>query len=218
MSSTTSHPPVVVSGAAASVFVLAWIGGLLTPIPDIPAGMDAATIDALASGSGPLLIQVILVHGIAGLALALLVLAVAGRSRVPSAVRVLGILAAALSFGQLACEFVVWSGSNPGEADSWWTAALRIDGAKMLVIAALMVLLLRRTRVVASVTLLAAVSIAVSAIGYLLLHPGLMSVAFVSLPLLLVWAALTGWLPGRLPARPGRVQASPRVEPTAPKR
>jgi len=208
MTAAISSPPVVVSGAAATVFVLAWIAGLLTPIPDITAQMDAAEVDALASGSGPLLIQVILVHGIAGLALALLVLAVAGRSGIPQTTRILGVIAGALSFGQLACEFVVWSGSNPGEADIWWTVALRLDGVKMLVIAVLMMLLLRRTRVVASITLLAAVSIAVSGIGYLLQYPPLMLVAFVSLPLLLVWAALTGWLLGWLP----------RVEPAAPKR
>lgn len=100
--------------AAAVVYVAAWLVGLATA----PAAPDADATDATihafyADNSSAALLQATLVHFIAGVALAVFVVAVAGRLPVPADDRartvflVAGLTAAGVSLLQFTCEVVL---------------------------------------------------------------------------------------------------------------
>ena len=117
----------------------------------------------------------------------------------------LGAGAAILSYVQLALELAL---STPGlvpagVARSVWIAITVTDGAKMLVIAALMIAVLVRSGrsrpflgVFVPLTLASFVTIVLSGVGYLLLMPDLMRVAFLSLPLFLAWVVAAAAIAG----------------------
>ncbi|HEX6024334.1 MAG TPA: hypothetical protein VFZ00_20265 [Solirubrobacter sp.] len=162
---------------AAVGFTLVWLLGLAIPVPMVDVDASPA---ALAGHESEVALRSLFVHGFAAAAL----LAVGwGLSRP------LAIAAAALSLMQWAMETAFAAGGP----DALIEATNRVDGVKMLVLAALVLagarLAPRWLRLLAPVT---AVALVVSAAGYGLLVPPLAAAAFVSLPLLLIWITGSG--------------------------
>ena len=175
--------------ASAVFFVVAWAVGLSLDGMTVEV-IDGVVVTTRYADAG--IAQPLLVHGLAAIALASLGIAL-GKMLGSRLVPALACLAALLSLAQLACEVVLTDVlTRPG---GWGVALILLDGAKMLELAALMVTVLarsRRSRVVKfallPVTVIAAVAIALTGVGYLALSESLMRAAYVSLPLLLVWA------------------------------
>ena len=162
---------------AAVAFTLVWLIGLAIPVPMVDVNASAA---ALSGHETELALRSLFVHGFA--AAALLVVGW-GLSRP------LAIAAAALSLVQ----WVLETAFAAGGPDALMEATNRVDGAKMLVMAALIGFGARFAprwlRVLAPVAVIALV---VSAAGYGLLVPSLAAAALISLPLLLVWITGSG--------------------------
>lgn len=171
-------------------YVLCWIVGISTGGPDLPPGADADVVGSEFSGSLAILVFAVLVHGVAAVLLVAL-----GRTLVSEPERraplVLASIAAALSLVQLIGEIVLVTGSDALPADVIWEVVSRVDGAKMLVLAALVVNVhggvFRGRIAVTLVSAVTALALLTSGVGYLASIPGLMAAATASLPLLLVW-------------------------------
>jgi hypothetical protein len=119
-----------------------------------------------------------------------------------------GIGAAIVSMVQCALGLLLAGVAVPdgatGRAGTLFDVINRMDGAKMLALAAMAVAgigLTRRSnllpRWLGYVAAVLAVAIITSGVGYLLLNPTLARAAAVSLPLLLIWVAATGVTLGR---------------------
>ncbi|EYT83096.1 hypothetical protein CF54_09535 [Streptomyces sp. Tu 6176] len=206
--------------AAGYVHAAAWILGLAvgwgaTPdIGDTDAGITAAYLDRPVQAVA----QALSVHGVAAVALLVVGSGLVGRGRRTGstaagtagwAARAAGALAGV----QLVLELIAVSGADPaspGRTGALFEVVQRADGAKMLALAVLAAAtcvasrdrhgtLLRRREVVVGWFL--AATITASGVGYLFLHTALTPVAFISLPLLLIWTALLG---AALGSRSGR--------------
>lgn len=182
--------------ASSGVFIAAWIAGLALGGPSVAPSDSGSRIQLAFQANTAGAVQGFLVHGIAGLALAVLGISIARVLRPAAGVAALALSAAVLSWAQLGCELALFLGSTVGPvtARDWWLALTMLDGAKMLVIGALMLLVLFRARqlkqrgwVLSTVSIMAIVALAVSGIGYLMLSEPLMTAAYASLPLLLLW-------------------------------
>ena len=197
--SDLARPPAPASwpllAASCAVFVLAWIVGLVIGGPAATPASPGAEVLDLHRTAG--LVQPVLVHGLAGLALAGMSVGLMRILRPALPLLLLGVTAALLSFTQLFCEFVLALEPHltADDAQAWWTALTLFDGVKMLVLAALMAMSTIRMqaleiagRVLPVVGYLGAVAIAISGVGYFLVSETLMIAANVSLPLLLLWA------------------------------
>lgn len=219
MSTTVKGPtPGSTVCTAGYVHSAAWILGLVaawgaTPeVGDTPAGITAAYADRPVQA----LVQALLVHGVAAVGLLVLgsgVLDWARRTGNTAAGLAgwAGRAAGALAGAQLVLELIAISGADPaspGRTGALFEAVQRTDGVKMLALATLAAAtcavsrhrhstLLRRWEIVIGWAL--AVTITVSGIGYLLLHTAVTPVAFISLPLLLIWIAALGAALGRRP-------------------
>ncbi|MCG2621998.1 hypothetical protein LVY72_08715 [Arthrobacter sp. I2-34] len=179
------------------VFIAVWIAGLALGGPSVASSDSGARIQLAFQANTAGAVQGILVHGIAGLALAALGVSLARILRPAAGVAALGLSAAVLSWAQLGCELALFLGSavGPVTARDWWIALSMLDGAKMIVIGVLILLVLvrarrlkQRGRTLSTVSILAIAALAVSGFGYLMLSGPLMTAAYASLPLLLLWA------------------------------
>ena len=163
---------------------------------------DAAILSTYAGSAAPAAVQASLVHGIAGVALAVVTTGLARTAQVASAGRIArlilgaGLAAAATSLIQWALDLylalAVAPSGDAGSAGAVLTAINRLDDVKMLLLAASALgglLLGRRTgaRWLTAVSAALALTIAASGIGYLVLIPPLASLAFISGPVLLIW-------------------------------
>lgn len=172
-------------------FVACWVVGLLVGGPDIgPHAVPADICRAFSDGTRVLVFSA-LVHGVAGVLLVLLGIAL-GSGPTRRSVVVVASLAAVLSIDQLAGEIgLVLDPRRPGSV-ALWEMVSRVDGAKMLVLAALVAATWwgspRRGPGLSIVSGLAVMTLVLSGVGYLTLSAGLMAVAAGSLPLLLVWS------------------------------
>jgi hypothetical protein len=172
-------------------YVLCWVVGLGIGGPSLTPHASAAEVTAAFAGSLTLLAFGVLVHGVAAILLALL-----GRSlasgRAKGAVFPLACAAAGLSIVQFVGEVSLVTLPSVPDAASVWEVITRVDGVKMLVLAALIAVVhggRDRERVTLTIISAAAVlALLLSGIGYLVLLPELMSAATASLPLLLIWA------------------------------
>jgi hypothetical protein len=190
----------------ALAYVVTWVVGLVIGAPELTPDQDGTVVLAAYAAAPGALLQAALVHGLAGLLIGGLAVLYARRGAALSRRRriltlVAGVLAALLSWAQLAGEVALVAGEpSPDAAWQLWAAVAVIDGAKMLALAALVVatLPLLRALPVRILGVVTAISLVVSGVGYLSLQAGLMSTAYVSLPLLLVWAIVSA-LPGRNP-------------------
>ena len=205
----------------ALAYLVFWAAGLLLGGPELSAAHGGEAIAAAFDGNLRALTQSVLVHGLAGLAVGALAVLLAqlrleaggarSRSRLLTTV---GLAATALSLLQLAGELLLTTASpSADQAHTVWVAITVTDGVKMLALAAVVFAALPvapRTAVAWVVTVLAgltSVALVASGIGYLLLATPLMAAAFLSLPLLLIWAISIGILASRSVRLPTGIDA-----------
>lgn len=177
--------------AVAVGFVACWVVGLLVGGPDLgPDAVPADIVRAFSVGSRVLVFSA-LVHGAAGILLVLLGITL-GSGRTRRSVVVLASIAAVLSIDQLAGEVGLVLDPHRAGPVALWEMVNRVDGAKMLVLAALVATTWwgapRRRLGLSVVSGLTVVALVLSGVGYLTLTAGLMAAAAASLPLLLLWS------------------------------
>jgi hypothetical protein len=173
-------------------------------------GVQSSQVIAAYTGHRSVAItQSLLVHGVAAVALAVVVLALGqaasrrdGGPLAPVTV-VAGVGAAVVSLLQCALGLLLAGWAVPdgdsGRARLLFAAINRLDGVKMLALAAMATAgaaLVRRTHLLPSwlgdLGILLAVALVVSGIGYLLLSSTLAPTAYISGLLLLGWVTATG--------------------------
>jgi hypothetical protein len=204
-------------GVAGVAYSVSWVLGLaiFTSSTDVRPSRH----DLLATYSGHRvvsMVQFVLTEGIAAIALAVVVVALAGAARRAGEQRVgrivlaTGLSAAAVSVVQAALGLYfadqLVPGHHAGSASRVYEAINRLDGVKMFLLAGLALAGFALIRRVPSllphwltyVALGLAVAIAGSGIGYLFLLDTLALAAWVSLPLLLVFVTGAGVALGRV--------------------
>ncbi|ACZ21848.1 hypothetical protein Sked_19230 [Sanguibacter keddieii DSM 10542] len=179
--------------AVAVGYVTCWVAGLLVGGPQLGPDATAAEIGLAFSDETRVLVFAVLVHGAAAAFLVLLGLSLSsGRTRRP--VVALATIAAVLSLDQLAGEVSLAVDPYRTGSVALWEMVSRVDGVKMLVLAALVGTVcagaVRRGRALMVVTVVTAVALVLSGIGYLTLSAALMGLAAASLPLLLAWVVV----------------------------
>ena len=209
------------------VYAAAWVTGLLIgpPVVGVTA-LGTEVVSSYTGHQGAAIGQAVLTEGVAGLALAVLVLALGHAAwryrayRLASVIEIAGLSAAGLSFiqcalGLLLAQWAVPAGDS-SRAGVLFELANRADGAKMLllaVVAVATIVLARRPPLVPATLMFRvapvfpawtvwpsaalAVTLLVSGTGYLLLIPPLAAVAYLSLPLLVIWVTGAGVLLAR---------------------
>jgi len=229
---TTRHPARTQHRAARSLPVVAGIGYSVTwiisllvgaPNPSV-AARGSQVVAAFAGHRGPAVAMFVLAEGVAAAALAVVVIAAARAAR-RSGARLagltgasFGIAAAVVSWAELALgTWLVYgpvAGRRTASAETAYQVLMRLDGAKMFLLAAMAVALsvVALSVVALSVGALSvgaltspvlprwlaplgvalAVSLAVSGLGYVLLVPGLAAAVYVSGTLLLAFVTSTG--------------------------
>ena len=208
----------VVAGIGYSV---AWIISLLVgaPNPSV-AARGSQVVAAFAGHGGPAVAMFVLAEGVAAAALAVVVIAAARAARRCGARRAgltgagFGIAAAVASWVELALgAWLVYgpvAGRRTASAETAYQVLMRLDGAKMFLLAAMAVALSAVAltspalpRWLAPLGFLLAASLAVSGLGFVLLAPGLASAVYVSGTLLLVFVTGTGVTLRMAPQPPG---------------
>jgi hypothetical protein len=192
-----------VTGVAGIGYALSWIAGLSVPAPMPKLTASGDQIAAAVAGHGTAVAaQFALTEGLpaAGLAVVSIALArAARRSGTVTAARVAviaGVTAALVSLTQFVLGAVLAQTSAPGTAHLLYDAVNRLDGVKMLALAVLAVAaaasgVLPRWLRYAGIAL--AITITASGVAYLLLLPGLASLAvYPAGVLLLVFITGTG--------------------------
>lgn len=205
---------------AAAIYVAAWIVGLaIWPSNPSVSASGADVVRTYGAHQAVAVVQFLLVEGIAAIALAAVVLALAQAvGRAGRAVLATGLTACLISVTQcvLGVVLAAWlaAPAHVGAAADVFEAINRLDGVKMFLLAALIATAVRARRELGSpswwtgVGLLAILALVVSGIGYLVLDDALAAAAFASLPLLLVWVAATA----AILSRPGeRHSAAPAI-------
>jgi hypothetical protein len=224
---TTRHPARTQHRAARSLPVVAGIGYSVTwiisllvgaPNPSVAAG-GSQVVAAFAGHRGPAVAMFVLAEGVAAAALAVVVIAAARAAR-RSGARLagltgasFGIAAAVVSWAELALgTWLVYgpvAGRRTASAETAYQVLMRLDGAKMFLLAAMAVALSVVALSVGALSVGAltspvlprwlaplgvalAISLAVSGLGYVLLVPGLAAAVYVSGTLLLAFVTSTG--------------------------
>jgi hypothetical protein len=194
-------------------FVAAWVAGLVIgPVVLDVTAPDAAVLRVYAESQGAAIAQVVLTQGVAAVALAVVVLALGqaarGRDarRIARRIEVAGLAAVVLSLVQGAhgIRLAGWvaPGGDSAQVGRVFEFISRIDGVNMLLLAIVTVsgiALARQAGVLPPRADLPRVVLAAAltggGAGYLLLGPALAWMAWLALPLLLIWVACMGvWL------------------------
>jgi hypothetical protein len=205
--SRIARRPAAVAGIA---YTVAWLVSLVpgAPMPSVAAS-GGQLVAAFAGHDWPEIVNLVLSEGIAAVALAVVVLLVAGAARragarrAGRAVAVFGVTAAAVSWAELVLgawlQFGPVAARHAAAAGTLWSTVQRIDGAKMFVLAGmavgLAVLSLASAalpRWLAPLALLLATALVISGLGYVLLDNALSAAVLVSAPLLLAVVTATG--------------------------
>jgi len=203
----TARNPAAVAGISYSV---AWIASqaVLPPNPRVDAS-GSQVVAAFAGHDWSAMAMFVLAEGIAAVALAVVVLLVGratrghGARRAGLAVAGFGLAAAVMSWAELVMGawlvFGPVAAGRAATAGALFHALNRVDGAKMLVLAAMAVALAvvsvtsaALPRWLTPLALLLTVTLAASGLGWLLLTPSLAAVVYVSGVLLLVVVTATG--------------------------
>ena len=189
-----------------AVYVLAWLVGLLVA-PAAPGTADAGAVhEFFTAHAGAFLGQALLVHGVAGLALAGLTVgfaAAVGSGRAVRWVTGTGLAAAAVSLLQVGLGLAAAhdvAHTSAATTTGWLQAVNVADVAKLVLLA---VFAAGTTRVAGCagrlprwLQLLGRVLVPLLAVGglaFLRPDPALTAVLTVSLPTLLAWAGATAW-------------------------
>lgn len=201
--------------AAGIAFVVAWVTGLAVWPSNLDvAASGAKVVSAYTDHQGAAVTQYLLVEGLAAIALAVVVIALGraaarrGAGRLGRVVVLAGIGAVTVSLVECALGLVLAAAAVPdgetGRAGTLFDLINRMDGAKMLALAAMAlagVALARRggplPRWLGYVAAPLAAAMIASGVGYLLRSNTLTQAAAVSLPLLLIWVVGTGVAVGR---------------------
>jgi hypothetical protein len=214
---TTRHPARTEHRTARSLPVVAGIGYSLAWIISVSVGAPnpavaargSQVVAAFAGHGGPAMAMFVLAEGVAAAALAVVMVSAARAARRCGARLAgltgasFGIAAAVVSWIELALgAWLVYSpvaGRRTAAAGTAYQVLNRLDGAKMLLLAAMAVALSAVAltsralpRWLAPLGFLLAASLVVSGLGYLLLAQGLASAVYVSGILLLAFVTSTG--------------------------
>jgi hypothetical protein len=200
---------VSIAGAA---YVASWVTGLVLA-PSTPAATASAEQihTYYATEATSILVQSSLIHGIAGIAIAVLALAIPAATSASTAlgrlIKPAGIAAALVSLLQVAFAAVAVATSSSATAsaskrlfddlnvaDSVKLTLLAVFAAAVTLAAARAGIVGRRT---GALTAALVVSLPVGGAAFLVDDPLLTAVLYVSLPLLLIWVAVLGWQVGR---------------------
>ena len=206
---TASRHRVSVLSAVSAAYSLSWIAALSVGPGNVSA--TAGGHEVVAAYSGQAVggtAQYLLSEGLPAVGLAVVGLALAGAARRAGLLRTArttaasAVAAAVISAVQCLLGVFLVLSSVPrgatGEAHLLFELVNRMDGVKMLVLAALALCgaALARSGVAAGwlryPAYALALTIAGSGIGYLLLLSGFTSLAYLSLPLLMLWVTGTG--------------------------
>lgn len=186
-------------------YAASWIGGLLVWAPSTTVRSSGAQVLATTSGHEAVAaVQYVLTEGLPAIGLLVVGLVLASAARPASRLIAIGsVIAGAVSAVQclLGLGLALWAvpAMRAGAAGGLFETVTRLDGVKMTAIAvvaatAAVLALGRRIplpRWLIGISIALAMSIAATAAGYLLLLPAAAVVAYVSLPLLIVWVAGT---------------------------
>ena len=191
-------------------YSLAWIISLSVGAPNpAVAARGSQVVAAFAGHSGPAMAMSVLAEGVAAAALAVVVIS-AARAAGRSGARLagltgagFGIAAAVVSWIELALgAWLVYgpvASRRTAAAGTAYQVLIRLDGAKMFLLAAMAVALAAVAltshvlpRWLAPLGFLLAASLVLSGLGYILLAQGLASAAYVSGILLLAFVTSTG--------------------------
>ncbi len=200
------------ASVAGAVYVVAWISGLLV-VPSAPSASGPAGVlhDFYAGHVPVIVVQALLVHGLAGLALALLAwtlpLAAGVRGRDAALVRVLGWAAAAVSIAQVGLALAAAFGAGsatPAETRALVHAVDLADAVKLVLLAGFVAAATavaaragvapQWLRVVAAALV---VLLPLGAASFVVPGALLGLLLVVSLPVLLVWAGAIAYQVGR---------------------
>jgi hypothetical protein len=202
--------PISLSASAGIGYTGTWIISLSVGAPNPSVAAPASKVVAAFAGhSGPTLAMFSLAEGVAAIALVAVMTLVTragrrcGHVRAEVAALAFAIAVAALSWVELALGTWLISGLVPDRrtatAGTVYHAIMRIDGAKMFLLAAMALAIshvarTRRTlpRWLAPAGVVLAVALAMSGLGYLLLAPGLASTVLVSGFLLVAFVPAAG--------------------------
>lgn len=201
---------VTVTGAAGVGYTLSWAAGLAVPAPSPAFGASGQQVVTALAGHGPALaVQFALTEGLpaVGIAVVSVGLARAAATTRAAASRVAvvaGLTAALISLAQFCLGMVLamtTAASAPGTVHLLYETVNRLDGGKMLALAALGGAAAAGAALPRWLRYLGAalgVTIAASGVAYLLLLPGLAVLAGPALVLLLAFITGAGlWLGGR---------------------
>jgi hypothetical protein len=204
-----------VTGVTGIAFTLSWIAGLSVAAPSPTLTASGTEITAALAGHGTAVAaQFALTEGLPAAGLAIISVAVARaarRSGAAAAARfacIAGVAAAVISLAQFVLGMVLAGTSAPGTAHLLYEAVNRLDGAKMLALAALGLAdaasgVLPRWLRYTGIAL--AMAMASSGVPYLSLLQGGAVLAYVSGPLLLLFVTGTGIALGTSAGKPPRV-------------
>jgi hypothetical protein len=191
-----------VTGVTGIAYALSWIAGLSVGAPSPKLTASGAEIVAALAGHGTAVTtQFALTEGLPAVGLAIVSIALALAARRSGAIEVArvaaiaGVAAALISLTQFVLGVALAGATAPGTAHLLYQAINRLDGVKMLTLAILALAgaasaLLPRWLRYEAIAL--AIAITGSGVAYLLLLQGPAALAYVSLPLLLVFITGTG--------------------------
>ena len=212
-------------------YSLAWIISLSVGAPNpAVAARGSQVVAAYAGHGGPAMAMFVLAEGVAAAALTVVMISAArasrrSRARLASLTGAgFGIAAAVVSWIELALgAWLVYgpvAGRRTAGAGTAYQVLMRLDGAKMFLLAAMAVALSAVAltshalpRWLAPLGFVLGASLAVSGLGYVLLAQGLASAVYVSGILLLAFVTSTGVALGVAPRTPAVRAALPRFPP-----
>ena len=198
---TTVTPAGRWTSVAGAAYVAGWIAGLAV-VPSVPADVHAFYVDHPAQVA----VQALLVHGVAGVALAVLALVLPRALGLasPGLVRVSGVAAAVVSLAQTVLTLVAVARAAATDPAGLVHAVDVADSVKLVLLAvfvpAVTVAARRAGMVPRWTSVLAFVLVVLLPLGgaaFLVPNGLLMALLVASLPLLLVWAGTVALLVGR---------------------
>jgi hypothetical protein len=209
--SVTRAPARGVVASAGAVYVLAWIVGLLVaPAAPSPTASDATVATFFSDNHAAILAQATLVHGIAGVALAVFAVALArGTSRPTRLIVSAGVAAAAVSLIQFAMEVVlnrhVADHGSASATASLFHAVNHADTIKLVLLAVMIVAATRLMRGIprwlGTLGMALGPILVIGGLAFVIDSGALGAVLELSLVLLLLWVAAVSVLTYRGRAR-----------------
>jgi hypothetical protein len=195
-----------------AVYVASWVTGLvLAPATPVATASAGKIHEYYATEGTGILVQSSLIHGTAGIALAVLALAIPAATSAPwrlsRAIKLTGLAAAVVSLLQVAFAAVAVATASSASAVTSQRLFQDIntaDTAKLVLIAsfaAVTTLSTARAGMVGqktrALTVALVVALPIGGAAFLVDNPLLVAVLYVSLPLLLVWMGALAWQIGR---------------------